>query len=418
MLEKLISSLIITLLFAFTTSNVWAKNLESSLKDNSFYITDDVFNTKKFNVDRDDYLTKVYGANWEKLYKRNSMSSLNANKIESLFKKEDNTIIKFPKYFGGMYIDDEDNLVVQIVKNLIPQENDNDYLIYKKILNIVNNKIEYVDNSYNDIYVTYEKMNELFLNNKFDNYVRAFYIDVMNNKIVVELLNNSDNEQKEFKEKIFNFDFIEFVREKGATVSLNVGASNGMGGSVGYRARKTSSGQGFVTHGHGVNVNQVISGIGKVKNKRFSGKVDASWVDTKGYSATPTNNWQAYPPYIMPTLSLSTTIKTSFVVGERVGRIGKTTKHRTGKITKVSWSGLVPECSTCPEIEFTNMVLTDVYQLEGDSGGIVYYTQTSPLPNTPERHLTCGIGVFKTSNNKMIFSRADYINTAFGLSRY
>ncbi|MEG0826497.1 MAG: hypothetical protein RR404_03395 [Bacilli bacterium] len=79
------------------------------------------------------------------------------------------------------------------------------------------------------------------------------------------------------------------------------------------------------------------------------------------------------------------------------------------------------ECSTYSSTKFTQMVSTDVYQISGDSKGIAYYTLklTFPEPSREiEAHLTAGIGIFKSSADQMIFTRADYINSAFGLSRY
>lgn len=415
-----LKTLLVAFIFTVTIPIVSAQSLDKNVQKPD--LTDEVFETKEFNESRAEYLESVYGANWEELYARNARSVRKAQEIESKFSKDTTGKPIYPKYIGGLYIDDDDRLVVQVVRKDIPTSKSAEYALYKNVLSIDNEAtIESVTHSYAELEALNEMLENLFLENKLPSSVTSFYIDVINNKIIVNLLNCTDSEIVEFKETVIDTPIITFGQEENATVTLNAGAPNGAGGSVGYRARKGSSGQGFVTHGHGMTVNDVISGVGIVKEKQFSGNIDASWVNTSGYSATPSNSWHAYPPYTVPTLSLATTVKTSFYVGERVGRIGMASGHRTGKITNASWSGSVAECETCTPKNFTKMVCTDVYQIPGDSGGIVYYTLNLSLPmpdGSTEAHMTAGIGVFKTAGNNMVFTRADLINSKFGLSRY
>lgn len=402
---------------ALTNSNSFDQNKQKP------DLTDEVLETKEFNESLAEYLESVYGENWKELYARNTRSVKKAQEIESKFSKDSFGNPIYPEYIGGIYIGDDDRLVVQIVRNEIPTSKSAEHTLYKDVLSVDNNAtIQSVTYSYAKLVSLNEMLENLFLQNKLPSSVTSFYIDVINNKIIVNLLNCNENEIMKFKETITDTPIITFEQEENATVTLNAGAPNGAGGSVGYRARKGSSGQGFVTHGHGMTKESVISGIGIVKEKQFGGNIDASWVNTSGYSATPSNNWHAYPPYTVPTLSLDITVKSSFYVGERVGRIGMASGNRTGKITNASWSGSVAECNTCTPKNFTKMVLTDVYQIPGDSGGIVYYTfepvSSIPLPPGSTPHMTAGIGVFKTGDNHMIFTRADLINAKFGLSRY
>lgn len=380
-------------------------------------LTDEILETKEFNESRAAYLSDKYGENYLELFARNAQSSKNAQKIESLFPVDKDGDRIYPNFVGGLYINDEDNLIVQIVKDAVPNVKTSEYSLYNDVLSVDKEvTIEYVKYSYAELNAVNDAIVVPFLQNKVPSSVGAFYVDVINNRIVVELLNYTEEEIAKFKNTVIDSPFITFTKGVETISTLNAGAPNTVGGSVGYRARKTSGGQGFVTHGHGLSVNNIITGIGVVRNKNFGGNIDASWVDTNGYAATPTNNWQVYPPYITPTGSLSTVVKTSFVVGERVGRVAMASGHRTGKILNANWSGQVRECSTCPLVNFTRQVSTDVYQIPGDSGGIVYYT-IPPLPPFPEGHLTAGIGVFENAN-RMIFTRADLVNAAFGLSRY
>ncbi len=428
MKQKIMSLFLVAFVFISTMPIVSASDLNGLLeKEQNIQkpdITDEIFETKEFQESRAEYLKEVYGENWEELYERNAQSVQNAQKIESKFPRTFSGDIMYPNYIGGLYINDDDRLVIQIVDEVVPSTKSRARKLYNDVLAVDEDAvIENVKYSYSEIIALNNQMEDLFLEDKLPSSVSAFYMNVSNNRIVVELSDYSEKEIENFKNTSFDSPIITFKEAGGTAVTIDAGAPNGAGGSVGYRARKGTSGEGFVTHGHGLRKGNEISGIGVVREQNFGGNVDASWVDTNGYSATPTNNWHSYAPYIMPTLYLSTSVKTSFYEGERVGKIGSRSGHRTGKITNVSWSGNVREYDGAPETKFTKMVGTDVYQEVGDSGGIVYYTLklSSALPNpdgSTEAHMTAGIAVFKTNGNNMVFTRADYINSKFGLSRY
>jgi len=50
---------------------------------------------------------------------------------------------------------------------------------------------------------------------------------------------------------------------------------------------------------------------------------------------------------------------------------------------------------------------------------VVFLATIDAMTSTKSQPIiTDGIGVFKSPNDRMIFSRADLINNAFGLSRY
>jgi len=182
--------------------------------------------------------------------------------------------------------------------------------------------------------------------------------------------------------------------------------------SIGYRARKTSGGQGYVTAGHCVYLNITMTDYGIARNRSFGGKMDAAWVDTSTATVTPTNNWHLYPGSTIPSSPLSAVVENLFFIGQNVGKIGRTTKHRTGTITNTNFSGKSCLDKNCTQsVQLTNQVLTTAVVDQGDSGGIVYTLNPTAK--------TAGIVVAKLQgNNNMIFTRADIINSSFGLSRY
>lgn len=87
--------------------------------------------------------------------------------------------------------------VSALTGEVLGKENDDDYKIYKEILDMDSKiKIEYVDFSYNELNAVNNNVSDYMtlkdINN--DN-VQGTYIDVMNNVIVVEVLENNDKEK-------------------------------------------------------------------------------------------------------------------------------------------------------------------------------------------------------------------------------
>ena len=89
-------------------------------------LSDDILNTKEFEKEREESLIEEYGENYRKILKDNYKSSKNAEKIKNMFAKtrtlgksfDEN--INYPDYIGGLYINDNNELVIQIVKDNIP----------------------------------------------------------------------------------------------------------------------------------------------------------------------------------------------------------------------------------------------------------------------------------------------------------
>lgn len=87
--------------------------------------------------------------------------------------------------------------VSALTGEVLRKENDDDYKIYKEILDMDSKiKIEYVNYSHNELNAVNNNVSDYMtlkdINN--DN-VQGTYIDVMNNAIVVEVLENNDKEK-------------------------------------------------------------------------------------------------------------------------------------------------------------------------------------------------------------------------------
>lgn len=88
-----------------------------------------------------------------------SEEDIELNAIAS--KKIDDTLAEFnrtgidkyvyPDYLGGMYIDDDNTVVYQIVKRNIPKKKSTKYKLYKSIMDDKDSKKEYVNNSKSEL---------------------------------------------------------------------------------------------------------------------------------------------------------------------------------------------------------------------------------------------------------------------------
>jgi len=238
----------------------------------------------------------------------------------------------------------------------------------------------------------------------------------------VELIDYNEEEIAIFRSRIMDSPLITFKQGTRVQTStnLNAGGQFALGGnrfcSVGYRARKGSTGQGFVTAGHCVCFNDVWTIFGRVRERQFGGRIDAAWLDTSGATGTPTNNFHNWNLILgsqpLPPLPVLSTAVVTPTVGQNIGRIGRTSGHRLGRVSEINVSFVSADTDRCMSNPIcpvmTHQILTTVHQMGGDSGGVVYLTSNRS---------TLGIGTFRRGT-QMIFSSAQNINNAFGLSRY
>ena len=122
-----------------------------------------------------------------------------------------------------------------------------------------------------------------------------------------------------------------------------------------------------------------------------------------GYSASNTTANGAF--------TISTDVQTNFRQNDRIGKVGNRTGLTWGAITDPDWNGVIAG------VPFIGLVDTNVLNGGGDSGGAVFWWA---IPMAANAGRTAGIVTGGTQNpsNRMIFSRADRINSAFALNRY
>ena len=165
-------------------------------------------NLLKFQSENEHAFKETYGENYKEALKKNESAVLVSAEIDSLFTNKKLNSVEYPDYFGGKYIDDDNNLVIQVLKN-------DSKTFEEEFVNLKNDVvIKYVNNSYSDL----EEVNNQIINYFIKNGVlgtglKANYIDVINNIVIVELENNTLEEQKWFKDNVVNSDCLLYTSD-------------------------------------------------------------------------------------------------------------------------------------------------------------------------------------------------------------
>lgn len=320
-----------------------------------------------------------------------------AQKVEKLLKEENGD--SYPDFYGGMYIsEDSKNLIIQIVKEKVPEKNTNKYKLYEKMINIDDTIIvESVKHSFNELSNVRNLVSKCNINN---NNFNSMYIDVFNNNVVIELLNNTPLKQQDFinnlsifntmsvskNDKLFDPELIEF---KQGVINEHTSSNNSLydmkpgqsiavpGGSCSMGFRTKYNGQpGYMTAGHCVMIDETNTTLttGKVKVFQYANQQvgDYAFVQTSTY--TPLNimkfgmnNLDAYQ------MELIVTSAPTLVAGTAIAKEGATTKYTAGKITAPSFDAY--HSSTGKTIK--GLVKSDLLSAKGDSGGVVFIPKTN-----------------------------------------
>lgn len=379
---------------------------------NKIQLIDDMMEDEKFLADFKATMIEQYGEDYQIKLKNNELAVKNANIIESKFSKDKLGETVYPDYIGGLYIDDNDNLVIKVVKQNIPNSKNAKYKNYESIMNVDENAIiEYADYSYEELNEVYD----IILNNylgKIDN-LTGLYVDVISNRVVVELKELTDNKIDEFINNVIDSPMISFDNATTYNDISNINPGEkittqfGNTCSYGYRAKMTSGISeisGIVTAGHCFdNIGNSISGVGQVIKYSDSGALDAAFIATDS-NINPTN-------LINGSTTLSTTVNSSPVVGQTISKYGYVTKLTSGVIKSINYS----YTDTSDWVTHTNLIRTTMSANNGDSGGIVF----QPSATGVTANATVGIMAAKSSSGtESLVTKASVINSTFGLSRY
>lgn len=304
---------------------------------------------------------------------------------------------KYVEYFGGAYVTNEGQLVVQTVDALASEQ--------KNILNNTSDQvvIKAVKNSYNSLQDTYQKISKKFqecvenkqdINNKelvalTDNML-GVSIDQERNAIVVNLEFVTDEAKEQFK-KYYGYSDVIFEKgkkdvEEATLLKLGRAIYNAdrYRGSIGMKACYiNSSGEkvkGFVTVAHLVdNVGDFIyidssaqTKIGKVTKRKYKDNMDVAFIKVTNDNYAPSR--KVYYADSKGTVSDKYALDTGYISESYVGGI----VYKSGSTTYLTKGKIISTSKTVKTTD-TNVVLTDLWQADytsagGDSGGTVFNT--------------------------------------------
>ena len=253
-------------------------------------------------------------------------------------------------------------------------------------------------------------LEEYYSENYENGYIDAYYDDIVNNRVVVELKDYSMESINSFKKNVIDSPIIHFSESRNIVDYASFKSGEGiptLGCSIGFRA-KLNSADGFVTAAHCVSgVNEVVPVFGTVKKYRRSGNVDAAWIDLN-VGTTIINALYNNPVGLVLSAPLNNTPVTSFVVGQLYGKSGAYSYYTYGYIEGENASG---------SGGLTGLVKTSIYATHGDSGGIV--VKITGTGNLPVKFQTAGIVQGgPAGGGDMNFTRASSIVSAFGVTTY
>jgi hypothetical protein len=321
---------------------------------------------------------------------------------------------EFPDFIGGVYYNDDGNMVVQVVNKAKKLAQTELSQIFTKDDAVIQETVNYSKKELTDIV---ETLNEFFLLENRPQVLEdivSFYEDTINNKVVIETKDISSEATTQFRETVLDSPIIQFVNvtdenipyacNDTITISSGMDMRDTFGGSVGYLANKSGK-AGFVTAAHCVTSNQSFT-FGDVTAWKRSGSVDAAFIQTNSKANLSYGNLTG----------ANSGFAWSYTVGDRIIKMGARTGVTEGKITTVNYNVVVSG------IAMSNMIKTNVRAGQGDSGGIVIQN-LYPLPpgaQGPTVYVIAGIitGGTPPESNDTFFCRADKINSALGLTQY
>lgn len=387
--------------FMMKTENNISRNTEIALVDPT---------SAEFKDAIDMSLKEKYGDNYKEVITKNAQAVNMARQFNSKVKNKVTNEIQYPSDFGGMYINDNQELVIQMVNNSKEKS------VIKPLASSISNDIiyEYVDNSYEDLENVNDRIIKYFSNeNIVNDILSANYIDVINNTVIVELKNNTIEEQEWFKKNVVNSNLIKFI--KGDSISKETATYNAGGASsvcsIGYRA-KLNGKEGYVTAGHCVKLNQDISGYGKVTARAYvpAEGIDGAFVQLySGNSITNNIQWgYSNVTHIDTNNSIP-------ITGTIIAKSGKSTHATSGAVLFPNFSYTDSES----KVYYSRLIHASAQCFEGDSGGVVYtfgVTNTGTVVGIVQgKNVTNG---GPASQGNLLFSRSDWIDNNLGITRY
>ena len=214
--------LILTIAMVFTILPVWAvgdsidtDNLELQLENIDYGALAIEAFIAEYGIER-----------WE----NHQRAVSNIDKIRDSFPQTRMGETIYPSYFGGFYIDDDDNLVTLMVNIIVPFNADPEYMLgLETMLGIKNNErgtiIRQVEFSYADLNAKSYYLHHFALYNPENRAISnasSWFLDIVGNRVVVNLVEFSNEYINLFQSEIIDSPIIIFQECQGITFQFDV----------------------------------------------------------------------------------------------------------------------------------------------------------------------------------------------------
>ena len=378
----------------------------------------------------------------ESEYEKNYKIIMISDSIQSYIKEEYNIEKTFsdiyPEYFGGVYIsEDGQNVILQIVEKNIPEIGSDDYDIYNKLVNFDDLvKTEFVENSFNELNKINNSVSDYLISEKSSEIIIGSYVDVVNNKSVVEvtgtnptvqraLLNDISFYRKKLKQSAVNYVQVdvptlnsEIIKAGGTILGMPVDYDYAVC-SMGFRTRFANK-DGYVTAGHCIKGAQFVES-GQVLYSQFA---DNGYFD---YGFVATNN-DFSPSNSLAFSSNDGSVKTLAVVNScptitvnmQVAKSGRNTHYTEGKVTGLNQTVRMKVDEIGNEtVTLKGLVKTNLENGAGDSGAPVFIPRTDAEGGAiPLGVLSGGSDGFLGIGRTMYFTSINDMYSDIQLGRY
>jgi len=167
---------------------------------------------EEFVKDTSEYLLSKHGETyWNNL----EQARENDRRFIKLFPKDSRNEPMYPDFIGGVYYNDDGNMVLQIVESATTRD-DIEYSRIEGFIAEANGLIiEYVEFSYNELICVMDALNDLYLAQRspqaFEN-VSSYGIDTRDNKVEVQLLELNAEQLSQFRNDVFDSPIIVFMQ--------------------------------------------------------------------------------------------------------------------------------------------------------------------------------------------------------------
>lgn len=304
---------------------------------------------------------------------------------------------QYPSYYAGAYINENDDLVVILTDeasaatSAVKEATGNENIIIQyapNSLNFLKALQNDFANTYEQLYVQKAELNTFSLNETdVLEDLAGFYVDEINNELVVEIRDITDEKIQAFKDLFGDEDTVRF--DNGYNFELTASewrpgrkiyTSSSSSLSTGYRCYYLNSNgtryNGFATAGHAYSSGNSVyrsSGaknkLGECKVSQFSGNSDAAFIaiTDSNYEASNTMYYSNSSGSTSGGATISASdYTTNAPAGTTLYKVGATSYLTSGEVETngytVTYSG----------VSISDTLRTKALNLSGDSGGCAY----------------------------------------------